>query len=130
MSKIGTLSSLLIFLAFYFPSSNLYSQNITGEKTSDYVIPKLLENQVINQNEKPQGTNIRASSIVFSNNVTYNFTGLQQSFVVPCGVTQIYVTIAGAEGGTGAIGGNVSSGGVGGKGSVIKGYLNVTRVKH
>ena len=64
--------------------------------------------------------------LIFSNNIDFNFTGALQTFTVPCGVTQIYVTAYGAEGGAGALGGDAASGGVGGKGSVVSGYLSVT----
>lgn len=122
----GYLCRVLLFLqVFTFSTSQLYSQSITGEKSPDYTPPKLIDVPIPTKTEKTS-PDAKLTSLSFSTNITYNFTGAVQTFIVPCGVTQIYVRASGAEGGTGAIGGNASSGGVGGKGSVIAGYLNVT----
>lgn len=117
---------LLFCQIFIFSTFHLYSQSNTGQKSPDYTPPKLVNNPVTNESEKTPPPDIKTTSVVFSNNITFNFTGAIQTFVVPCGVTQIYVKAFGAEGGTGAIGGNASSGGVGGRGSAVAGYLKVT----
>jgi PKD-like domain/Secretion system C-terminal sorting domain len=56
---------------------------------------------------------------------TFNFTGGLQTFTVPCGVTSVFVQTWGAQGGTGAVGGNSVSGGSGGLGGYAEGFLAV-----
>ncbi len=61
-----------------------------------------------------------ALSSIAQTTTTFNYTGAQQSFVVPPCVTQITVTAQGAQGGNAAIGGT------GGLGGTATGILNVT----
>ena len=56
---------------------------------------------------------------------TFNFTGGMQTFTVPAGVTSINIQAFGAQGGTGAIGGNAVLGGTGGLGASATGTLAV-----
>lgn len=60
-----------------------------------------------------------------SGSATFNYTGGQQTWVVPSGVTSITVDVRGSQGGTGAATED-SSGGIGGKGSRVQTNLNVT----
>jgi PKD-like domain/Secretion system C-terminal sorting domain len=57
---------------------------------------------------------------------TFNFTGGIQTFTVPCGVTSVFVQTWGAQGGSGALGGNNVAGGTGGLGGYAEGFLAVT----
>jgi len=62
---------------------------------------------------------------------TFAFTGAEQAFVVPAGVTSITVTVSGAQGGDGSgctIGGDPFCGtpGVGGNGATVTGTVAVT----
>lgn len=60
---------------------------------------------------------------------TYNFTGGIQTFTVPQGVTELFVQVWGAQGGSGANGNSNSgpvSGGAGGLGGYSEGTLAVT----
>jgi hypothetical protein len=57
--------------------------------------------------------------------VTYTYTGSEQTFVVPYGVTSINVTAVGAAGGGGAAAGG-SAGGIGGAGEQVASTLPVT----
>ena len=61
-----------------------------------------------------------AANVVTPGSQTFNFTGSQQSWTVPNGVTSINFTIAGAKGGNGA------SGIVGANGATMAGALAVT----
>jgi hypothetical protein len=56
----------------------------------------------------------------------FSFTGGAQTFVVPAFVTSAVVHVKGAQGGSGAIGGNSVSGGTGGLGSTVSGTLTLT----
>lgn len=60
---------------------------------------------------------------------TYNFTGGIQTFTVPCGVDTVFVQAWGAQGGSGAAGGNTAgnppAGGNGGLGGYAEGWLLV-----
>ncbi len=56
---------------------------------------------------------------------TFNFTGGMQTFTVPAGVTSVFVQTWGAQGGSGAIGGNAVSGGAGALGGYAEGNLAV-----
>jgi hypothetical protein len=59
-------------------------------------------------------------NVVAPGSQTFNFTGSQQSWTVPNGVTSINFTIAGAKGGNG------NSGLAGGNGATMTGALAVT----
>ncbi len=67
-----------------------------------------------------------AASGVAQTTDTYVYTGGSQSFTVPAGITELYVELYGASGGSGATGGVSSTGGAGGLGSKVTGYLPVT----
>ncbi len=56
--------------------------------------------------------------------VTFNYTGGMQTFTVPAGVVSVDIECNGAQGGSGAVGGN-SNGGAGGNGSKATGTLAV-----
>jgi|GEM_PF-1112406 len=60
------------------------------------------------------------TQMTFAQTTTFNYTGAQQTFVVPPCVTQITITAQGAQGGNAAIGG------IGGLGGTATGVLNVT----
>jgi len=62
--------------------------------------------------------------IVIDQTQTFNYTGSQQSWVVPAGVTSISFTVNGAEGGFSTS--NFQNGGIGGKGGRVSGTLAVT----
>jgi len=67
-----------------------------------------------------------ASGILTAQTATYNFTGGTQTFTVPCGVTSVFIQTWGAQGGSGALGGNSVAGGSGGLGGYAEGFLAVT----
>jgi hypothetical protein len=50
---------------------------------------------------------------------TFTYTGSQQTFIVPAGVTQVTITVAGAQPGAG------NSGGAGGDGAVVTAVIPV-----
>jgi len=57
----------------------------------------------------------------------FKYTGAEQTFVVPAGVTTVNVTGTGGAGGTGETRPtSTSPAGVGGRGAVVNGYLSVT----
>ncbi|WP_422240950.1 glycine-rich protein, partial [Dokdonella sp.] len=54
--------------------------------------------------------------------VRFDFTGAQQSFVVPANaISALYIEANGAQGGSGQLGGNGSVGGEGGRGGFVSG---------
>ncbi|MBK8657647.1 MAG: T9SS type A sorting domain-containing protein [Bacteroidetes bacterium] len=57
---------------------------------------------------------------------TFNFTGGIQTFTIPCGVDTVFLQTWGAQGGSGALGGNSVAGGAGGLGGYSEGFLAVT----
>jgi hypothetical protein len=57
---------------------------------------------------------------------TFNFTGAQQTFVVPAGVTSITIAASGAQGGSGYSGGGGSGGGAGANGGTVTATIAVT----
>src|SRR6266478_2223693 len=57
----------------------------------------------------------------------FKYTGAEQTFVVPAGVTTVNVTGTGGAGGTGETRpGSTSPAGAGGRGGVVNGNLSVT----
>ena len=58
----------------------------------------------------PAATDNCVNGIVLSDSITFNYTGSTQTYVVPAGVSLLYVEANGAQGGS-----NVRSGGLGGK---------------
>ncbi len=66
------------------------------------------------------------SQTIPSASTTFNFTGGLQTFIVPPGVTSLFVQAWGAQGGSGALGGNSVGGGTGGLGGYAEGFLAVT----
>ena len=63
-------------------------------------------------------------SVVNVQSQTFSYTGGVQTFTVPEGVYNIYISAYGAQGGTAIIDGN--NAGIGGKGGSAEGYLEVT----
>jgi hypothetical protein len=57
---------------------------------------------------------------------TLFFTGAEQNYTVPCGVTNLTIDAFGAKGANGASGANNSTGGIGGFGGHAQGVLTVT----
>jgi hypothetical protein len=57
---------------------------------------------------------------------TFGFTGGMQTFTVPCGVTSVFIQTWGAQGGSGALGGNNVAGGAGGLGGYAEGFRAVS----
>jgi hypothetical protein len=57
---------------------------------------------------------------------TLFFTGGEQNYTIPCGVTSVTIDAFGGKGANGASGGNNSIGGVGGLGGHAQGTLSVT----
>lgn len=57
---------------------------------------------------------------MFTKTVVFNYTGADQQWVVPLGVTQVFIDVFGAQGGTSVAPG---AGGLGGK---MRAVLNVT----
>ncbi len=64
--------------------------------------------------------------LTIAQTTTFNFTGSLQTFTVPCGVNSLFLQAWGAQGGSGALGGNNVSGGAGGLGGYSEGFLAVT----
>jgi len=57
---------------------------------------------------------------------TFVYTGTQQSFVVPAGVSNVTVVATGASGGVGFHGSTGGAGGAGGRGAEVSAQLSVT----
>ena len=57
---------------------------------------------------------------------TLFFTGAEQNYTVPCGVTNLTIDAFGAKGANGTSGANNSTGGIGGLGGHSQGVLTVT----
>ncbi|OFY27839.1 MAG: hypothetical protein A2275_09300 [Bacteroidetes bacterium RIFOXYA12_FULL_35_11] len=79
----------------------------------------------VNYNVSPGSTTTYYAEAISAQTQTYNFTGGQQTFVVPAGVTSLDFEVWGAEGGGQRLSGNTSSG-YGGKGGYSRGTLAVT----
>ncbi|MBL0054801.1 MAG: LamG domain-containing protein [Chitinophagaceae bacterium] len=60
-----------------------------------------------------------------SGSQTFNFTGGLQTFIVPAGVTSVFLQTWGGQGGSGATGGSGTTGGSGGLGGYAEGNLAV-----
>ncbi len=74
---------------------------------------------------------LAASGVLLSGSIlaqsqTFNFTGANQTFTVPCGVDSLFIQTWGAQGGSGATGGGGVAGGAGGLGGYSEGFLLVT----
>ena len=73
-----------------------------------------------------QGAHKAHSSVSSSGSQTFSYTGSQQTFAVPSGVTTITIKMWGAQGGSGGYYSYSSSCGTGGKGGYSTGNLSVT----
>jgi Glycine rich protein len=61
-----------------------------------------------------------SSAVAETISTTFSYTGAEQTFTVPAGVTSVHVVA------TGAVGGTPEEGGTGGRGAVVSGDLSVT----
>ena len=66
------------------------------------------------------------TSVSSSGSQTFSYTGSQQTFTVPSGVTTITIKMWGAQGGSGGYWSNSNYCGTGGKGGYSTGNLSVT----
>jgi len=69
------------------------------------------------------GMLLLAPTILHAGGITFSYTGAEQTYVVPAGVTSLLVAV---KGGAGAMGGTVVGGSVGGTGAIVTATLPVT----
>ena len=73
-----------------------------------------------------QGVHKPHTTVAESDSQTFSYTGSQQTFTVPSGVTTITIKAWGAQGGSGGFWSNSNYCGTGGKGGYSTGELSVT----
>lgn len=105
------------------PGTNILWYDVPSGGTPFTTVPS---GTTITVNPMVNTTYYAESQTIPSASTTFNFTGSMQTFTVPVGVTSLFVQAWGAQGGSGALGGNSVGGGPGGLGGYAEGFLAVT----